>query len=704
MKKIALLVLLVCLLPVAAMGAESGTCGGGLTWELNDEGLLTVSFSGNGSGYMDDFVKWNRHQNDIKKIIINSGVKSIGVQAFNQCNNLSSVTIPGSVESIGQQAFTSCENLTAVNIGNGVKSIGHEAFSYCSGLTNVTIPGSVESIGMQAFNICENLTAVNIGNGVKSIGVQAFNQCNNLSSVTIPGSVESIGMHAFTFCKNLTAVNIGNGVKSIGQEAFSYCSGLTSVTIPGSMTSIGQMAFNNCRSLAEIWYSGTQSAWTGLITGNNTWDAYTPSSKKIHCVAASGTGAEGDPYVITDADHWDTLAHSVNDGTIASDRQHFMLNENITVTSMLGTSEHPFVGTFDGNGKTMKLNLDGENEMTAPFLEISGAIIKNLKVDGTVIGGNHSSGLVGAVKDSGNIIENCEIGVAVTATDQYCGGVLGHGRECATTIRGCVFSGSVTDATYAGIFWGWSDVGSSPVLKDCLDWSDSPYPIGLGSPDPKEAVSNCYYKAVEKETGISTRPWTNCGKPVHTVSVDQAVPLTFGEGTAYPVSGITAYPVGLSYDSIYRAGKDEIVPLTFPGLPDGVSVESLTASAGTLTGADGNWTLLMPDEDVVLTAKLSGAFTDADFRLPSALTTIGANAFERAAMTVAEVHDNCTSIGAEAFKDCESLTKIRIPAGVTSIAPTAFENCGTVYVYGTAGSKAQEYCRGRENCVFVEEK
>ena len=353
----------------------------------------------------------------------------------------------------------------------------------------------------------------------------------------------------------------------------------------------------------------------------------------------------------------------------------------------------------------MTLNLDGENEMTAPFLEISGATIKNLKVDGTVIGGNHSSGLVGAVKDSGNIIENCEISVTVTATDQYCGGVLGHGRECATTIRGCVFSGSVTDATYAGIFWGWSDVGSSPVLKDCLDWSDSPYPIGLGSPDPKEAVSNCYYKAVEKETGISTRPWTNCGKPVHTVSVDQAVSLTFGEGTVYPVSGIMIYPVGLSYNKVYCAAQGDTVSLAIVGLPDGLDIESLTASAGTLTQKDSNrWTLVMPDEDVVITASLRGAFGDADFRIPANVTSIGANAFEGVVMAAVNISDKCTSIGAEAFKDCKDLVKIRIPASVESIAPTAFENCGTVYVYGTAGSKAQEYCRGRENCVFVEEK
>ena len=47
---------------------------------------------------------------------------------------------------------------------------------------------------------------------------------------------------------------------------------------------------------------------------------------------------------------------------------------------------------------------------------------------------------------------------------------------------------------------------------------------------------------------------------------------------------------------------------------------------------------------------------------------------------------------------------IRIPAGC-AIGDEVFVGCGTVFVYGTAGSPAEAYCNdpANSNCVFVEE-
>ena len=72
-------------------------------------------------------------------------------------------------------------------------------------------------------------------------------------------------------------------------------------------------------------------------------------------------------------------------------------------------------------------------------------------------------------------------------------------------------------------------------------------------------------------------------------------------------------------------------------------------------------------------------------------------------MTVVEIPDGCTSIGANAFKGCTGLTQIRIPASVTSIDTTAFEGCKKVLVYGTAVSAAQSFCADHANCAFVAE-
>ena len=97
------------------------------------------------------------------------------------------------------------------------------------------------------------------------------------------------------------------------------------------------------------------------------------------------------------------------------------------------------------------------------------------------------------------------------------------------------------------------------------------------------------------------------------------------------------------------------------------------------------------------------AFGTPTFTLPASTISVGESAFEGLPMTIVEIPDGCTSIGAKAFKDCANLTQIRIPASVTSIDATAFEGCANVFVYGTAGSAAQTFCADHANCAFVAE-
>ena len=96
------------------------------------------------------------------------------------------------------------------------------------------------------------------------------------------------------------------------------------------------------------------------------------------------------------------------------------------------------------------------------------------------------------------------------------------------------------------------------------------------------------------------------------------------------------------------------------------------------------------------------AFGTPDFTLPEDITVIEANAFEGAAMTVMSIPDGCESIGDSAFKDCQSLTRIRVPSAC-ALGADVFSGCGTVFVYGTAGSPAEAYCQSHSNCVFVGE-
>ena len=257
MKKIiSLFISLVMLLSITAglnltVNAETltGKCGENVTYSLDTStGELVISGTGDMADYSLDNDSPFCDNSNIKSVIIENGVTSIGESAFNSCTSLTSVTIPDSVTSIGERAFEVCSSLTSVTIPNGVTSIGVCAFYSCDNLTSVTIPNSVTSIGESAFDGTayyndisnwENNEVLYIGNhlikvkttirgdySIKEnticIADSAFGGCDNLTSVTIPDSVTSIGDEAFYSCDNLTSITIPNSVTSIGDHAFGY--------------------------------------------------------------------------------------------------------------------------------------------------------------------------------------------------------------------------------------------------------------------------------------------------------------------------------------------------------------------------------------------------------------------------------------------------------------------------------------------------
>ncbi len=233
--------------------ADSGSCGSNVTYVLYEDGLLTIR----GNGRMRDYsTSYNRHpwedEENVRRIIIESGVTSIGEYAFKNFGNLESVSIPDSVESIGLRAFENCSSLTDITLPGGLTEIGASAFQNCSSLSGISIPDNVSVIDEAVFFGCRGLTEVWIPDGVTEIGDMAFYNCSSLQSVPIPDSVSEIGSMTFSGCSSLTNVTIPNGVKRIGERVFTNCVNLKNVTIPDSVLSIGSYAFYNCSKLTGV--------------------------------------------------------------------------------------------------------------------------------------------------------------------------------------------------------------------------------------------------------------------------------------------------------------------------------------------------------------------------------------------------------------------------------------------------------------------
>ena len=233
---------------------DSGTCGENLTWTLSEDGVLTIS----GTGDMEDYTShqtpapWYQYKEQIVSIDMKRGITNIGADAFIRCSVLTNVIIPESVRGIGDYAFGICRNLTQITIPEGVTTIGSGTFSDCSALSKMAIPESVISIGSSAFGGCRSLTDIAIPEGITIISSGMFGNCNALTRIIIPLNVTTIGAGAFSGCSALTDIVIPESVTSIGGSAFYGCSSLTEVTLPKGITYIDDSTFSNCSSLTAI--------------------------------------------------------------------------------------------------------------------------------------------------------------------------------------------------------------------------------------------------------------------------------------------------------------------------------------------------------------------------------------------------------------------------------------------------------------------
>ena len=172
---------------------------------VHENGLLTISGTGDMTDFIYNTMPWYKDSKKIKKVVIEDGVTSIGKCAFSNCySSLTSVTIPDSVTSIKGNAFSSCSSLTSITIPDSVTSIGGSAFFQCSSLTSVTIPDSVTSIGDTAFFWCKSLTSITIPNSVTNITIHVFLGCDKLESIEILNPDCEIYDSADTIIKKVT--------------------------------------------------------------------------------------------------------------------------------------------------------------------------------------------------------------------------------------------------------------------------------------------------------------------------------------------------------------------------------------------------------------------------------------------------------------------------------------------------------------------
>lgn len=169
----------------------------------------------------------------------------------------------------------------------------------------------------------------------------------------------------------------------------------------------------------------------------------------------------------------------------------------------------PFAGTFDGNGhKISNLYVDRAGR-AGLFASVYGASIKNLTVEGTVVGssydGTDSTGVGGIVGYSFSqiLIENCVSNVNVSSSCENTGGICGNVNGVDSVIRNCVNIGNIkSDSDKTG---GIS--GNPEIVYNCANFgavSGKSNVAGIAGNTEKD-VSLCYNAgAISAPDGVSS--------------------------------------------------------------------------------------------------------------------------------------------------------------------------------------------------------
>ena len=245
---------------------------------------------------------------------------------------------------------------------------------------------------------------------------------------------------------------------------------------------------------------------------------------------------------------------------------------------------------------------------------MNGAIVKNLIVSGTIYTANQFAAGVVSNPSGNTTITNCRSSITIISSksgEGSHGGFVGVFSSGTTTITGCVFDGSLlttNGTTNCGGFVGWADnYVANLIMEDNLF-----APTSVNMADGCKTFSRATYLNYISFTAnnyYTTTLGDAQGKQMHSITGDENVTVAFaGDLTNYDVSGISTNGTGLMYNDVLYAGNVDEVSLTL-NYNDGVeymTFDGYSASAGTLTGSDSEYILVMPDEDVTISANILG--------------------------------------------------------------------------------------------------
>lgn len=285
-------------------GEQTNMCGNTVSWLITDQGVLTISGTGDTFNYSEHSAPWYGYRDQIIGIDIEDGITGIGDHFFEDCNNLVSMTIPDSVYRLGFYAISNCDAITDITIPGEISEMGcpivfdcdqvtvhlnqcgafmiwvlrqyHVQFTVidatsdfiCTGDGTLRayigtdrvarIPDGVTRIYSDAFSYDTTIECVVMPEGLETIDFESFEGCSSLKSVVFPQSLKELGVRCFADCVSLESISLPSGVRALDTQVFMGCTELKRVYLPATFLSVSYGAFQDCEALTDVYFAGTE--------------------------------------------------------------------------------------------------------------------------------------------------------------------------------------------------------------------------------------------------------------------------------------------------------------------------------------------------------------------------------------------------------------------------------------------------------------
>ncbi len=628
-------------------------------------------------------------------------------------------TLPLSALTASAASYSgSCgDNLTwSLDTGSGVLTI--------SGSGDMTDFSSSSSVPWSEYRSL--IKEVVISDSVTSIGFCAFYSCENLTEITIPDSVTSIGHSAFSSCDSLTEVTIGSGVTSIGNHAFYECTNLKTVNNYSSLYIVKGDDY-----YGDVAYYADTVNWLYTDTGSCGENLTYEFDVSTRTLTITGSGDMTDYSYDAPWDEYRSLIKEViiSDSVTSIGRCAFYSCENLTEATIGNSVTSIGYSAFYGCTSLTKITIPDSVTSIGSCAFYSCENLTEATIGNSVTSIGYDA------------FENCYSLTEITIPDS----VTSIGNEAflgctsltevtigsgVTSIGVCAFlecTNLKTVNNYSSLYIVKGDYyGDVAYYADTVNWYGKP----TGSCGAELTYTFNAATGVLTISGsgnmtnyssISSMPWYSYRDLIKEVVISDSV-TSIGNYAFYDCTSLSEVTIGsgvtsIGYRAFYSCNNLKTVnnysnlyivkgsesygyagyyadTVNWYGKPTGSCGAELTYTFNAATG--------------VLTISGSGDMTNysssssapwnsyssliKEVVLPNGITSIGDDAFNNCdSLTSITIPDSVTSIGDYAFYKCNSLTKITIGSGVTSIGDYAFDDCSNGVFFVDEDSYAHKY-------------